>query len=347
MKSLPALLSVAILSAAAAAQGYVYEQPMDPNGGTLRPCQLWIDPTGQNDLDSDAIAWEDFKLPQTTTIARLRWWGETAPPLGFQVSFFNQDPNTVAVQPDIFAPGSGPISEDIYTSFTQTAVPGGMSRFEVALVTPLIFNANTRYFVSAVGLTPIPFAEWKWAANSTGPNGTFYWVRGMHTYMHLPESRAMELATFAGWPVGTPFCFGDGSSGACPCGNLASAGRGCANSTGVGAILEGFGTAVVVADTVVLTARNCPPAKVGIFLSGHTSVGGLPFGDGLRCLGGGLMRLGAVTSNAAGVATSNMSLSIREGLLGGEQRHYQYWYRDPIGPCGHGFSLTNALSVQW
>ncbi len=54
-----------------------------------------------------------------------------------------------------------------------------------------------------------------------------------------------------------------------------------------------------------------------------------------------------MTSNASGVATSNMSLSIREGLLGGEQRHDQYWYRDPIGPCGHGFGLTNALSIQW
>ncbi len=52
MKSFAALLSIAILSATAtaAAQGYVYEQAMDPNGGTLRPCQLWIDPTGDRTI---------------------------------------------------------------------------------------------------------------------------------------------------------------------------------------------------------------------------------------------------------------------------------------------------------
>ena len=47
----------------ASAQGFAYEQPMTSGGGILRSSQLWIDPSGQNDLDSDAQAWEDFELP--------------------------------------------------------------------------------------------------------------------------------------------------------------------------------------------------------------------------------------------------------------------------------------------
>lgn len=347
MKPLVTVVALALFSASAAAQGYVYEQPMAPAGGVTRPSQLWIDPSGQNDLDSDAIAWEDFQLPQDTTITRLRWWGQVAPPLGFEIGFFNQDPGTVAVQPDIFGHGGPPISELIYTNATQTPVGGNLYRFDLDLVTPLSFAANTRYFVSVIGRTPVPYAEWRWAASSSGPNGTFWWSRGAHMYFHLPESRAMALATAAGWPVGSPFCFGNGTSGACPCGNAGSAGAGCANSTGVGASLAAFGDAQVGADTVVLTATHCPPFSLGLFFSGQTALAAAPFGDGLRCVGGGVIRLGIVPTTPAGIATSNVTLSVQEGLLGGELRHYQFWYRNVAGPCGHAFNTTNGLSIQW
>ena len=89
MKHLLFLASLGLLSATVFAQAPAYIQPMAPNGRTLRPSQIWIDPAGQNDLDSDAIAWEDFELPQTTTITRVRWWGEAAPALGFEVAFCN------------------------------------------------------------------------------------------------------------------------------------------------------------------------------------------------------------------------------------------------------------------
>ena len=65
MKSLALSLFFALVATLSAdAQSFLYEQPMSPNGGTLRNSQLWVDPSGQNDLDSDAIAWEDFTLPQ-------------------------------------------------------------------------------------------------------------------------------------------------------------------------------------------------------------------------------------------------------------------------------------------
>ena len=346
MKFAAAALALVVLAASASAQAYVYQQPMAANGGTLRNSALWIDPSGQNDLDSDAIAWEDFNLPQTTTVTRVRWWGEAAPALGFEISFFNQDPNTIAVQPDMFGVGSGPIQHAIYTNYTQTSAGGSMYRFEVSLVAPLTFNANTRYFVSVVGQQPIPFAGWGWAASSSGPNGTFWWSRGAHMYFHLGESRAMALATAAGWPVGTPSCSGDGTTGACPCGNAGGAGAGCANSTGAGAILSASGNPVVGADTVVLTARQCPPTTLGLFFGGSTLGSAAPFADGLRCVNGNVIRLG-VAFTTAGVASSNTTLSVQQGLHAGDLRHYQFWYRNVLGPCSLGFNTTNALSIQW
>lgn len=347
MKFCASLSSLLLACSIASAQGFVYEQPMAPAGGVLRQSQLWVDPSGQNDLDSDAILWEDFEFQEDAAITRLRWWGQTAPPLGFQISFFHQDPNTIAVQPDLFAPGSGPISEDVYSTFTQTPAGGSMYRFDLDLVAPLPCLAHTRYFVSIVGLTPIPFAEWRWAASTSGPNGTFWWIRGAHMYMHVGESRALALATSAGWPVGTADCFGDGSSGACPCGNVGAANAGCANSTGLGAVLSAYGTANVAADSVVLTARHCPPSTMGLFFGGSSAPSPAPFGDGLRCVGGGIVRLGVVATNAAGVAASTTTISAVEGLSGGELRRYQFWYRNVLGPCGGGFNTTNALAIQW
>lgn len=204
-----ALAYIAAGASAAQAQVSVFAQPPSPGGGVMRASQLWMDPSEQNDLDSDALAWENFTLPETTTITRLRWWGEALPPQGFRIGFYNQDPNTIAMQPDIFAAGSQPISERTYATPTVTAAAGGLYQFTIDLVTPLTFQANTRYFVSVVGLTPIPWANWNWAQGASSNGGTFWWVRGAHMYFHLPEDRAVEL--FAAAPSAPADLNHDGS----------------------------------------------------------------------------------------------------------------------------------------
>lgn len=354
MKSLEFVLTLGLVVVSARAQGTVYEQPMAPAGGTLRQSQLWIDPSGQNDLDSDAIAWEDFQLPQDTTVSRLRFFGDTAPSLGFRISFHHQDPNTIAVQPDLFAAGSTPIHQAVYTSFVQTPAGGGLYRFDVVLTTPLTFSANTRYFVSVVGRTPIPFAAWRWAASSTGPNGTFWWSRGAHMYFHLGESRAMALATASGWSVGTPFCFGDGSGTACPCGNTSANGSGCANSTGMGARLVGTGEPLVSADTLLLTASDLPGP--GLFFQGtaqQASGAGSALGDGLLCAGGSITRMGVVfpTGNSAsypGGLTPTPIHIAGAPIAAGDVRHYQCWYRDSASFCtSETNNLTPGLTITW
>lgn len=150
---------------------------------------------------------------------------------------------------------------------------------------------------------------------------------------------------------GTQYCFGGGHFGElCPCSNYGAsfAGEGgCANSTGEGAELSATGAATIGADTVVLEVARCNSNTPGLFFSGTTTLSAPFFGDGLRCAGGTVHRLGVVTTTPAGTAATPWQLSVKEGLQPGDLRHYQYWYRDISGPCGGLFNLTNGYTIQW
>ena len=270
------LASIALLTFVSTASAQVvYDQPMAANGGTLRWSQLWIDPTGQNDSDNDSIAWEDFQLPQDTQVTRVSWCGDPAPGLGFEISFFHQDPGTIAVQPDIFAAGSQPISQDVYTTYTQAPAGGSMVRYTVDLVAPLTFNANTRYFVSVVGRVPQAFQIWKWAASTSGPNGTFWWQRGMHMYFHLPESRALTLE---GQPV-------------MPCPPPTSYCTAKVNSLGCTPAISSTGTSSASAGSgFVVRATPVINNKPGLFLYGNSGRAALPFQGGFLCVGAPIRR---------------------------------------------------------
>jgi hypothetical protein len=153
--------------------------------------------------------------------------------------------------------------------------------------------------------------------------------------------------------VGTPYCFGDGTGTACPCGNSGSVGNGCASSAfAAGARLSGSGNAGTSAptDTLVLTASNIPGP--GLFFQGTGSSAGLPFGDGLLCVSGTITRLGVVfpTGSLAsypGGLTPN-PIHIAGGTASGDVRSYQCWYRDSVAFCTPANdNLTQGLSVTF
>jgi hypothetical protein len=257
------------------------------------------------------------------------------------ISFFNQDPGTIAVQPDIFAAGSHPISEDIYTSFIQTPVGGSLYRFDVDLVAPLTFLANTRYFVSVVGRTPIPYATWSWAASSTGPNGTFWWQRGLHMYFHLPESRAVTLEGTVVTHCAPPasFCSAKLNS------------QGCLPSMGFsGSPTQGGTTSFQVTGTQFVNK------KAGLLFYG-LAPGAVPFQGGLLCVGVPLKRTAALNSGGSATGTDctgaydyDFEALILSGtnpnLVAGAQVYAQFWARDPADPTGFGTSLSNGLSFE-
>jgi hypothetical protein len=155
--------------------------------------------------------------------------------------------------------------------------------------------------------------------------------------------------------VGTPFCFGDGSGAACPCGNASAVGggAGCLTSLGMGGKLRGVGAASLTSDTVVLTGTQMPNSSA-LFYPGVTQQSGgagVAFGDGLRCAGGAIVRLKTVV-NVAGASqypeAGDPSVSMRGMVLSPGTRTYQIWFRNAASFCTVStFNLTNGLEVVW
>jgi len=153
------------------------------------------------------------------------------------------------------------------------------------------------------------------------------------------------------------FCVGDGSAAACPCGNVGAWNGGCANSTGASASLGVEGAASVANDTLTLVVRGVPAGTSVLFFEGAGPLGGgqgTVFGDGLRCLGGSISRLGPRTafggSGAWGFGIPGcIPISIRSNVpAGGDFRWYQAWYRNAAAFCAPALhNLSNGLEVLW
>jgi hypothetical protein len=149
------------------------------------------------------------------------------------------------------------------------------------------------------------------------------------------------------------FCFGDGSGTACPCGNESApgAGQGCANSTGMGAKLAASGSNSVGADDLGFTAQNLLPGQPALLFVGQNAVAGgagAPFGDGLRCAGQNVVRLGVKTPGGAGSASWGPGLGGVGGWGAGDTRYFQCWYRNPVGsPCGALFNLSQGVGTTF
>jgi hypothetical protein len=146
------------------------------------------------------------------------------------------------------------------------------------------------------------------------------------------------------------FCGGDGFIQPCPCGNFAGVVEGCANSTGVGAKLIAAGSASVLADDVTLLGSDLAAGEPGLMFAGSNQVNtgfGLPFGDGLRCVGGTVVRFGIQFADGSGNSTFGPGLLAGSGYMPGDTRHFQLWFRDPAGPCGSSFNLSNGLTITF
>jgi hypothetical protein len=153
----------------------------------------------------------------------------------------------------------------------------------------------------------------------------------------------------------TNFCPGDGSGPACPCGNSAALGSdtGCLSSLGMGARLVGCGAASISADTFELQGSQMPNSSA-LYFQGTMQGGmgaGTSFGDGLRCAGGTVIRLGTLT-NVGGVSqypsSGQLPVSVKGALSAGDVRTYQVWYRNAAAFCTPStFNLSNGLQVLW
>ncbi|MFT7668397.1 MAG: hypothetical protein ACI8X5_001089 [Planctomycetota bacterium] len=146
--------------------------------------------------------------------------------------------------------------------------------------------------------------------------------------------------------VGAPYCFGDGTSNACPCANTGQAGAGCATSNSNGATLAAIDSSSVSADTLTFNAEGLIPGAPALLFSGSSQLAaGVSFGDGLRCVGGTIVRMQVATPSASGQASWGPLLGQSYGFGAGSSLNFQVWFRDTAGSCGSGFNLSNGLSL--
>ncbi len=155
--------------------------------------------------------------------------------------------------------------------------------------------------------------------------------------------------------AGTLFCFGDGSGTACPCGNnaLPADQVGCLSSLGFGGKLRASGNSSISADTIVLSGSQMPNSSALYFQGTTQQSGGLgsAFGDGLRCAGGAIIRLGT-KANSAGASQypvgADLAVSTKGLVTLPGSRTYQVWYRNAAAFCTTStFNLSNGVQLTW
>ena len=121
--------------------------------------------------------------------------------------------------------------------------------------------------------------------------------------------------------------------------------------TPFGARLFGEGSMSISANNLKLTAVGLDPGKPGLYFQGNNRVAGgsgVHFGDGLRCAGGGVIRLQVRMASDTGESQTTASISTIGGVQPGDVKRYQIWYRDPnTSPCGGLFNLSNGMEVTW
>jgi hypothetical protein len=163
--------------------------------------------------------------------------------------------------------------------------------------------------------------------------------------------------------TGLAFCPCDNNNGPCyPFVPNSAPIRGCRNSLpgNTGGLLDATGVADRSADAagqnqVFLNASSITTSSC-LFFQGTTRVNnglGTPFGDGLRCVGGNIVRLKVVAATFGGFATypgpGDLPLSQKGFIpLAGGTFHYQAWYRNGATYCTTDtFNLTNGYTIHW
>ncbi len=169
----------------------------------------------------------------------------------------------------------------------------------------------------------------------------------------LPDANANGIADMNDV---TTYCHGDGWSTRCPCANETSFGfGGCKHSFGNAAVMHAQGVASVSSESLALFVNQLPPSNPSVtFFQGTQSLGsGTPFGDGLFCVSGSIVRLGTLTPLGGGTGfgyqTGTQLISVRGQIPpSGGTRYYQASFRNAANFCTSAtVNTTNGVAVVW
>ena len=139
-----------------------------------------------------------------------------------------------------------------------------------------------------------------------------------------------------------------------PCANDGATDTGCANSTGLGARMEGRGSSSLYMDDLSFEVVQLPPSTPGILFYAFGAGPNTVLADGITCATGVKYRIPSVqVASAFGVTNTPIGLaayiennlpSVAHLLLGASY-YFQFWYRDPLGPCGSTSNVTNMVRI--
>lgn len=119
---------------------------------------------------------------------------------------------------------------------------------------------------------------------------------------------------------------------------------GAPNSVGPGAVMGALGSTCSALNNFTLKCAGLPPNSIGLFFFGPNAIQ-QPFGNGFRCVGGSVIRLGppqviAPTGETARFVDANVVTQITAGST----QRFQFWYRNVAGG-GAGFNLSDGLTA--
>lgn len=127
---------------------------------------------------------------------------------------------------------------------------------------------------------------------------------------------------------------------------------GAPNSAGPGAAISASGSASLAGNDTVLHVDGAIAGQFGLFFYGPNAIQ-VPFGNGFRCVGGGVFRLNPpLLPDGIGAASRALDLTAPAAASGpgqitaGSTWRFQFWYRDPAAG-GAGFNLSDGLEATF
>lgn len=123
------------------------------------------------------------------------------------------------------------------------------------------------------------------------------------------------------------------------------------NSTGGGASIGYTGSTSLSDNDFALTCSGLPSNGIGIFFYGDNESGS-PFGDGVLCVVGNIVRLNVQSADVLGFLTKNLDWDSAPfdggngAAISGQTKRFQFWYRDVLGGPA-GFNTSDGLAVSF
>ena len=119
------------------------------------------------------------------------------------------------------------------------------------------------------------------------------------------------------------------------------------NSVGDGGHIGSTGSISIADNNFRLSGTGLPPNQPGYFFFG-TEQNNLPFGDGVRCIGGDVGRLRKIAIEVTGTTFLQFDFTVSpfDTIQPGIPYYFQLYYRDPAAGAS-GFNTTDALCVTF